>query len=97
MRIQPDHAEAHNNLASALARTPGRLPEAIAEFQAVLRIRPDLAAIHYNLANTLAQTPGRLPEAITEYEAGLRIRPDPQMRQLVDQLRARQQQAERFR
>ena len=62
MRIQPDHAEAHNNLASALARTPGRLPEAIAEFQAVLRIRPD-----------------------------------PQMRQLVDQLRARQQQAERFR
>jgi tetratricopeptide (TPR) repeat protein len=97
VRIQPGHAEAHNNLASALARTPGRLPEAIAEFQAALRIRPDLAAVHYNLANALAQTPGRLPEAIAEYEAGLRIRPDPRMRQLVDQLRARQRQAEHFR
>ena len=34
-------AEAHDALANALARMPGRLPEAIAEYQAALRIRPD--------------------------------------------------------
>jgi tetratricopeptide (TPR) repeat protein len=78
-------------------RVPGRLPDAIAEYQAALRIEPDFAEAHVNLANTLAQTPGRLSEAIAEYEAALRIRPDPQVRQMVDQLRARQQQAELFR
>ncbi len=36
----------------------------------------------------MAETPGRLPEAIAEYEAALRIRPDPQVRQLLDRLRA---------
>jgi tetratricopeptide (TPR) repeat protein len=66
---------------------PGRLPEAIAEYQAALRSEPDFVEAHVNLANTLARTPGRLPEAIAEYEAALRIRPDPQLRQLVDRLR----------
>jgi hypothetical protein len=33
--------EAHVNLANTLARMPGRLPEAIAEYEAALRIRPD--------------------------------------------------------
>ena len=32
---------AHVNLANVLARTPGRLPEAIAEYEAALRISPD--------------------------------------------------------
>jgi tetratricopeptide (TPR) repeat protein len=55
---------------------PGRLPEAIAEYQAALRSEPDRPAVHYNLANALAQTPGRLPEAIAEYQAALRSDPD---------------------
>jgi tetratricopeptide (TPR) repeat protein len=93
LRIRPDYAEAHDNLANALARMPGRLPEAIAEYQAALRIRPDRAEVHYNLANALARMPGRLPDAIAEYEAALRIRPDPQLRQMVDRLRAGRQQA----
>ena len=97
MDVSPESARPHYNLAIELERIPDRLPEAIAEYQAAVRIRPDLAAVHYNLANALAQTPGCLPEAIAEYEAGLRTRPDPRMRQLVDQLRARQQQAEHFR
>ena len=74
LRIQPDFAEAHNNLANALAYS-GRLPEAIPEYQAALRLQPQLAAAHYNLANALAST-GRLPEAIPEYQAALRIQPD---------------------
>jgi tetratricopeptide (TPR) repeat protein len=85
------------NLANALARIPGRLPEAIAEYQAALRIDPDFAEAHVNLTNTLARTPGGLPEAIAEYEAALRIRPDPQLRQIVDRFRAWRQQATPFR
>jgi tetratricopeptide (TPR) repeat protein len=93
LRIRPDRAEVHYNLANALARMPDRLPEAIAEYEAVLRSEPDFAEAHVNLGNTLAQTPGRLPDAIAEYEAALRIRPDPQLRQMVDRLRAGRQQA----
>ncbi|MGO9259126.1 MAG: tetratricopeptide repeat protein [Bryobacteraceae bacterium] len=88
LRIRPDDADAHYNLGNALARLPGRLPEAIAEFEAALRIEPDFAEAHVSLGKALAETPGRLPEAIAEYEAALRIRPDPQVRQLLDRLRA---------
>jgi tetratricopeptide (TPR) repeat protein len=88
LRIRPDDADAHYNLGNALADIPVRLPEAIAEYQAALRIRPDYADAHNNLANALAGIPGRLPEAIAEYEAAMRIRPNPQVRQLVDRLRA---------
>jgi tetratricopeptide (TPR) repeat protein len=88
LRIQPDRAVVHYNLANALAHAPGRLPEAIAEYQAALRSEPDFAEAHVNLGNTLARMPGRLPEAIAEYEAALRIKPDPQLRQIVDRLRA---------
>ena len=66
---------AHNNLGSILFLTPGRLPEAVQEFEAAVRAKPDLAEGHDNLGNALAQTPGRLPEAITEYREALRINP----------------------
>ena len=59
-----------------MAATPGRLPEAIAEYQATLRIQPQNAETHYNLANALIRMPGRLPEAMAEYQAALRIDPD---------------------
>jgi protein O-mannosyl-transferase len=67
---------AHYNLGTALADMPGRLPEAIAEFEAALRVKPDYAQAHNNLGEALSQTPGRLPDAITEFEAALRIEPD---------------------
>jgi tetratricopeptide (TPR) repeat protein len=59
-----------------LAEIPGRLPDAVAEFQAALRINPDYAEAHVNLGNSLSQIPGQQPEAIAEYQAALRIRPD---------------------
>jgi tetratricopeptide (TPR) repeat protein len=96
LRIEPDHASTHNNLANALARIPGRLPEAIAEYEAALRIEPSLAEGHYNLASALVRV-GRLPEAIGEYEAALRIKPDPQMREMVDRLRAGRQETKPLR
>ena len=41
IRITPDSAKAHSNLAVVLAQTPGRMPEAIAEFEASYRLSPD--------------------------------------------------------
>jgi tetratricopeptide (TPR) repeat protein len=41
LRIEPNLAEAHFNLGTALAQTPALLPQAIAEYETALRIRPD--------------------------------------------------------
>ena len=67
---------AHDNLGNALARIPGRLPDAIAEFEEAVRIKPDLVEAHANLGNALSQIPGRLPDAIAECETALRLDPD---------------------
>jgi tetratricopeptide (TPR) repeat protein len=72
----PESARPHYNLGTALAQLPGRLPDAIAEFESALRIRPDYAEAHYNLGNALARMPGRLPDAMVEYEAALRGAPN---------------------
>jgi tetratricopeptide (TPR) repeat protein len=65
---------AQYNLGNALAEE-GRLPEAIGQFQQVLRIKPDDAEAHNNLGNALARE-GRLPEAIGQFQQALRIKPD---------------------
>jgi tetratricopeptide (TPR) repeat protein len=67
---------AHNNLGAALAKMEGRIPEAVAEYQAALRIKPDYAEPHNNLATILSRQPGRMPEAIAEVQEALRIKPD---------------------
>jgi tetratricopeptide (TPR) repeat protein len=66
---------------------PGRLPDAIAEYQAALRINPDFVQAHLNLGNALLHT-GRTADAIAEYETALRIQPNPELQRLVDRLRA---------
>jgi tetratricopeptide (TPR) repeat protein len=76
VNVCPYSARPHYNLATVLAQVPGRLPDAIAEFEAALRIRPDYAEAHYNLGNAFALMPGRMPEAIPEYEAALRNAPN---------------------
>jgi Tfp pilus assembly protein PilF len=73
LRIRPDFAEAHNNLAVYLTNN-GRLDEAIAEYTEALRINPALIQTHYNLAVALRKS-GRIPESIDEFEAALRINP----------------------
>lgn len=67
---------AHTNLGVYLANIPGRLPEAIAEFQAALAIRPDYIDARRNLALALWRTPGRSTEAIAAYEATMRLDPN---------------------
>jgi tetratricopeptide (TPR) repeat protein len=75
VEVCPGAARPHYNLAKALERIPGRLPEAIAEYRKSVRIDPDRADSHDNLGNALAVIPGRLPEAIDQYRAALRIGP----------------------
>jgi tetratricopeptide (TPR) repeat protein len=74
--VCPESAKVHSNLGNALSQLPGRLPDAIAEYQAAVRIDPDYAEAHNNLGFALANSGGRWPEAIAEYEAALRINPD---------------------
>jgi tetratricopeptide (TPR) repeat protein len=72
----PGASRGQNNLANALANTPGGLPAAIAHYDEALRLKPAYAEAHNNLANALAQTPDRMPEAVGHYEEALRLNPD---------------------
>jgi tetratricopeptide (TPR) repeat protein len=76
VEVCPESAKTHNNLGNALAQVPGRLPEALAEYQAALRIDPDYAEAHNNLGLALVNSGGPLPDAIAQYEAAVRINPD---------------------
>jgi len=73
---RPENAMAHSNLGTVLDTMPGRLPDAIAEYEAALRIDPDLAETHYNLGLALAKSPGRQAEAEAEFKAALRKNPN---------------------
>jgi len=66
---------ARNNLGAVLAQT-GRVPEAIADYEAALQLKPDYAQAHSNLASALLHIPGRAQDAIGQYEVALRLRPD---------------------
>jgi protein O-mannosyl-transferase len=88
LRIRPNYWGAHSNLGTALLQMPGRLPDAAAEFQTVVRLQPDSAMAHANLGYVFSRMPDRLPDAIREYEAALRLDPNPQLREMVDRLRA---------
>ena len=64
-----------------------RTPEAITQFEALLRLRPDLAPIHFNLALALLKTPGRTQEAAGHLRTVLQLEPgNGQARQLLDSL-----------
>src|SRR5208283_418038 len=67
--VCPGSAKAHNDLGNALEKLPGRMPDAIAQYDAALRIDPDYAGAHSNLGSALAQLPGRMPDAIAEFQA----------------------------
>jgi tetratricopeptide (TPR) repeat protein len=73
---RPNNARAHYNLGVAWSKMPGRLNDAIAQYEAALRLQPDYAEAHNNLGLAWAQMPGRLNDAIAQYEAALRLKPD---------------------
>ncbi len=66
---------AHNNLGLAWSKLPGRLDDAVAQYQEALRLKSDIAEIHTNLGSALAQMPGRLDDAIAQFREALRLDP----------------------
>jgi tetratricopeptide (TPR) repeat protein len=75
VRISPRNALGHFNLGASLAKLPGRMPEAIEQYQAALRINPDYAEAHNNLGTVLISG-GDCAAAIPHFEAAVRVRPD---------------------
>jgi Flp pilus assembly protein TadD len=73
LRIDPDLAMAHTNLALAL-EARGDREEAIEHLQQALRIDPDLATAHFNLGKVL-DTAGRRDEAIDHFRKAVAIEP----------------------
>ncbi len=72
----PDSYFVHLDFGTLLFLQPGRLQEAIAEFEAAVRLKPDSLEAHENLGVALAAAPDRLPDAVAEYQAALRYKPD---------------------
>ena len=74
LAIQPDLAEASNDLGALLAQS-GDLPGAIERFRAALSATPDYPDALNNLGYALLQT-GRGPEARELYGQALKLQPD---------------------
>lgn len=74
LRIQPDFADAHSNLAIVL-QLDGHLDKAYAAYQRALRLRPESVADLINLGNILQEW-GRLDEAAQYYQSALELMPD---------------------
>jgi tetratricopeptide (TPR) repeat protein len=72
--INPDYAEAHNNLGDALVKC-GRPEEALTHFERSVAIRPNLAGAHNNLGIALDALNREL-EAVAHFTKALGIRPD---------------------
>ena len=74
LRINPNDAEAHNNLGYAWQRL-GRFADAVGEHQEALRLKPDLTGAYNNLGAALLAI-GRPDEAIAQYTEALRLQPN---------------------
>jgi tetratricopeptide (TPR) repeat protein len=74
IELDPNYANAHNNLGMALA-LQGKLNEAISYFTRAIQLDPDSASSHYNLGNAFNQQ-DKVDEAITHYTEAVQIKPD---------------------
>lgn len=74
IRLDPDLAEAHNNLAITL-NDRQRYDEAIAEYRCAIQLNPHYAEAHFNLGNAFRRK-GESQAAIAAYQAALELRPD---------------------
>lgn len=70
----PDQVPLRNNLAGAFLKSD-RLPEAIAQYHAVLQLAPSLVETRFQLGVALAMN-GDFIEAARQFEAVLQVKPD---------------------
>ena len=73
VQIDPESADAYNNLAAAMLDL-GRYKEAAATLAKAIEIKPDFAIAHNNMGNALRNL-GRPREAIDRYETALELAP----------------------
>jgi len=71
----PNSYMAHQNLGNLLLDTPGRINDAISEFEEALRLEPNIPEVHNSLGSAFMSV-GRLPEATAEFETAVRLKPD---------------------
>lgn len=74
IRLRPDHAGAHNGLATALAAQK-RSAEAAAEFETAARLAPDNPLPLHSLGR-LYQYSGEADKALAAYGRALKVKPD---------------------
>ena len=72
----PGNERAHNNLGFEIEKAPGRLSEAIAQYDEAIRLRPDYADARNNLGCALEKVPGRLRDAAEQFDQVLRLEPN---------------------
>ena len=72
--LNPDHAEAHNNLGVTLKEL-GQLDAAVKSYEKAIAIKPDYAEAYYGFGITLYLL-GQLDEAVKSYEKAIAIKPD---------------------
>jgi tetratricopeptide (TPR) repeat protein len=63
---RPENERAHEWLGETLAKIPGRLPEALAQYEEALRLAPGDSRAHDSLGLALSKIPGRLSDAVSE-------------------------------
>jgi tetratricopeptide (TPR) repeat protein len=76
LRIEPEYADAHYNLANALTKTgaPDKMDEAMQHLIEALRIRPNFAEVQEGMGiHYLLQ--GNAPEAISHLSEAIRLKP----------------------
>ena len=73
VRLEPGVAAAYNLLATKYLQA-GRLPDALAQFEAALRVDPGDAEVHSNLG-TLLQAQGRLNEGMQHLRTAVTLAP----------------------
>jgi tetratricopeptide (TPR) repeat protein len=76
LRIDPDFADAHINLGTALAQSSDDPREALVEFATALRLKPKDAEAHNDLGTVLTQFPGHDRQALAEFQIAIRLKPD---------------------
>ena len=74
LQLNPDQADAHNNLGVLLLNQPGQLDEAIEHFKRVLTIDPQAATSHVSLGLTLARQ-GKIADGEKHFWEAVRIEP----------------------
>lgn len=77
-RVYPESFQAHTQLSTALAQA-GKMDEAIAELDTVIRLRPEKLHTYVMGRAILSAQAGRTAEAVQSFEAALALEPEDAM------------------